>query len=157
MIRINSKQLWINLILIIVLIVSLMQIFLQLKYLIVGRGLYFGYENTMIWDVSVAFFWSFWLIGSLGLLLQRSWSFTFLFPTSILSILVSIATFSKAIHKPLDIQIITYLGLILSPVLLVYINWPTVKKQVGFTGKNYFLGSIFLVAFTILFLVIDQK
>jgi hypothetical protein len=158
MIKINyHKGIWINIVLFTVFLVSLIKLGLQIKYMTVGRGVYFGYENTLIWDASVSLFWLFWLIGCTGLILNRGWSFIFIFPPSILSILVCVATFQKAIYKTIDVQIMTYLGLVLSTILLIYINRPSVKKEIGFSNKSYLLGAIFLVAFTILFYSIDQK
>lgn len=158
MIKLNhQRSIWINAVLLIVFLASLVNLGLQVKYTTVGREAYFGYENTLIWNISVCLFWMFWVVGSLGLMLSRRWSFLFLFPSSALSVLVCVVTFQKALYKAVDVQIMTYSGLILSLIVLLYINWPTVRKEIGFSSRSYILGSIFLVAFAVLFLVIDQK
>jgi hypothetical protein len=157
MIKLNNNSIWINAILTIVSITSLIMLFLQMKYLVLGRGVYFGYENTVIWDFLVSIFWIFWLIGCFGLVLNKNWSFLFLFPPSVLSIVVCLAAFQKAKYSTLDIQIMTYIGLTFSMILLIYINWPTVRKRNGFTRNSYIFGALFLLLFIFLFLIIDQK
>lgn len=130
---------------------------LQMKYLLVGRRMFFGYENTVIWEVSVSIFWMFWVIGCLALVLNKNWSFVFLFPASVLSIAVCLAAFQKARYSTLDFQIMTYMGLTFSMILLIYINLPTVRKGNGFTSKSYIFGVLFLLLLIFLFLIIDQK
>lgn len=157
MIKINNHGIWINTILTIVSITSLIKLFIQIKYLVVGRGLYFGYENTVIWDVADSIFWMFWIVGCLGLLTNRNWSFVFLFPASILTIVMCLAYFEKAMYSTIDFQIMTYVGLTFSAIIFIYINWPSVKKKIGFTSNSYIFGVLFLVLFIVLYLIIDEK
>lgn len=119
--------------------------------------MFFGYENTVIWEVSVSIFWMFWVIGCLALVLNKNWSFVFLFPASVLSIVVCLAAFQKARYSSLDFQIMTYVGLTFSMILLIYINWPTIRKRNGFTRNSYIFGALFLLFLIFLFLTIDQK
>lgn len=152
-----QRNIWINSALLIVFLLSLVKLGLQIKYMTLGKQAYFGYENTLEWDISVSLFWMFWIVGSLGLMLKRRWSFVFLFPSSALSVLVCTVTFQRALYKSVDVQIMTYGGLILSMALLFYINWPSVRKEIGLSIRSYVLGTVFFVAFIVLFLVIDQK
>ena len=157
MIKLNDHSIWINVILTIVSNTSLIMLFLQMKYLVVGRGMFFGFENTVIWELSVSIFWMFWVIGSLGLVLNKNWSFVLLFPASVSSIVVCLAALQKARYSTLDFQIMTYVGLTFSMILLIYINLPTVRNMNRFTHRSYIFGALFLLLFIFLFLIIDQK
>jgi len=153
----NSNLIWINVTLLVTSIIALVKVFTQVKNLIIGREFYFGYEITTGWDILILTFWFFWLIGSTALIFSNKWSFTFLFPVSVLSILAVAFSFHRVVYKSMEVQIFNYTGLLISIGILLYITKATIRRKIGFLKYQYMIGIFFLITFSILFFVVDER
>lgn len=153
----NLNPNWINVTLFVATIIALVKVFVQVKNLTVGREFYFGYDITTGWELLTLTFWLFWLIGSIALIFSNRWSFTFLFPVSVLSIVAVVFSLYRVIYKSVEVQIFYYTGLLISIIVLLYITIPSKQRRLNFIKHHYVMGIIFLITFSILFFVIDER
>ena len=153
----KSNNIIINMMLVAAIIAACINIAIQLKCLLVGRGLYFGYDTTVEWKLLVIVFWLFWLIGSVGLLLEKKVSFVFLFPASVLSIVVILSSLKHVIYKGGYIQIYYYSGLLISCIILIYLNIGRVREKLSLSKYHYVLGTSMLIIIAVLFFLVDER
>ena len=153
----NSNSTIINLALTAAFIAACINVYLQVKYLTVGRGLYFGYDTTVEWKILVIVFWLLWLLGSVGLFFEKKFAFILLFPVSVLSIVAVLFSLGQVIYKSIDVQLYYYFGLLVAIVILVYINITRVRERLALPRNYYLFGSLVLIVMAALFLVVEKR
>ncbi|EMR04152.1 hypothetical protein ADICEAN_00676 [Cesiribacter andamanensis AMV16] len=118
----------------------------------------FSYPITTGWYVLIFLFWSFWLLGSLGMVMKKKYSFLLLLSVSILSLIALVFSFRYIIYDDFKAQLIFYLELALAMLVLVDINLKRTKRMLGISayGKYYLAGGTLFVFQALLFLLIDK-
>ena len=135
--------------------VPLVGVVLQFKYVLFGRAISFGYPINVYWDILIAFFWGLWVLGIFGLFLDKAWSLILFIPTSLWSILALLFDFNNIFHKSHADQFFYFGGLILVFVTLFRLKIFLSKKKPSL--KYYLFSFIMFLVLTGLFMTIPKR
>lgn len=118
----------------------------------------FSVPITLGWQIVSLVFWAFWLLGSIGMVMKKKFSFVLLFPVSLLSLIALLFSFPHIIYDTINAQFLFASELILVMLILVDINLKRTKSMLGIAsyGRFYLIGGVFFVFQALLFLLIDK-